>query len=697
MLFLHSKSNKSKRLSYFEPLINNLDKITNSFNHHIGCYTADNILLGDFGYLKKTLSKIDYPKWSKRNSYNMINIVKYLKLSNDFFLFPEGNCYILKSPVIQKIFTDTKLYNILNTENSLDVNWVRKYYQLNTYDIKKIYEIFQKKNLLPNNFLAPKEKNMPDAMIEHTFERLIFNIVYNLNMDFKIFNKDGEIKNNIIKYFKYNSKYKFQKTKKNIITIIACHTNSNLKKISLINNIKYFLEISDKIIIINSDEYKNETEEIFNNYNDNDYYSNKIELHYVPNDKFYCYSKWINYLDSIDFMKEEKKYTDFILTNDSFVVIKNLSNFKNIFHEDIELSSFMISNEGKKHSQDYLRRYSFEGLSKIKKYYKDCIKNNYDIKCFKKVIDIFEMNSYAIFKEDKKNYLFQEEKKDVNVNFDDYYLEKYIKHNNYNIIKIKKLQFTVYDSNELPFDFDPFVYKNINPDLKNNKNYNDKKSLIKHFLLSGKVEGRLYKKNQKIKIPTYLKDILEDCNLKDILGDLAEKEEEINLNKKIIIATMVKNEEDIIDCWIKYYGKIFGYENLFIIDNISNDNTYNICKSYLNKGINLSQEEDYRKKGELMTQIMYNNKCDIFIQVDIDEFLIYYDHQEKKVDPHAIISYLEQISTDNCKFVKCRELKPVKTQEINGLEKFTRVRPGGLNLGNKTFVIKKNVKKKNII
>ena len=148
MLFLHSKSNKSKRLSYFEPLINNLDKITNSFNHHIGCYTADNILLGDFGYLKKTLSKIDYPKWSKRNSYNMINIVKYLKLSNDFFLFPEGNCYILKSPVIQKIFTDTKLYNILNTENSLDVNWVRKYYQLNTYDIKKIYEIFQKKKLI---------------------------------------------------------------------------------------------------------------------------------------------------------------------------------------------------------------------------------------------------------------------------------------------------------------------------------------------------------------------------------------------------------------------------------------------------------------------------------------------------------------------------------------------------------------------
>ncbi len=30
---------------------------------------------------------------------------------------------------------------------------------------------------------------------------------------------------------------------------------------------------------------------------------------------------------------------------------------------------------------------------------------------------------------------------------------------------------------------------------------------------------------------------------------------------KVIIATMVKDEDDIIEEWIQYHGKIFGYEN----------------------------------------------------------------------------------------------------------------------------------------
>ena len=47
---------------------------------------------------------------------------------------------------------------------------------------------------------------------------------------------------------------------------------------------------------------------------------------------------------------------------------------------------------------------------------------------------------------------------------------------------------------------------------------------------------------------------------------------------KIIIATIVKNEDDIVRQWIEYYGTIFGYDKLYIIDNLSTDNTYNICK-----------------------------------------------------------------------------------------------------------------------
>ena len=38
--------------------------------------------------------------------------------------------------------------------------------------------------------------------------------------------------------------------------------------------------------------------------------------------------------------------------------------------------------------------------------------------------------------------------------------------------------------------------------------------------------------------------------------------------------TMVKDEVDIIEYWIMYHGKLFGYENLFIVDNMSTDGTF---------------------------------------------------------------------------------------------------------------------------
>ena len=38
------------------------------------------------------------------------------------------------------------------------------------------------------------------------------------------------------------------------------------------------------------------------------------------------------------------------------------------------------------------------------------------------------------------------------------------------------------------------------------------------------------------------------------------------LTMSIKIFTMVKNEVDIIEYWIKYHGKMVGYENLYIVD-----------------------------------------------------------------------------------------------------------------------------------
>jgi len=42
---------------------------------------------------------------------------------------------------------------------------------------------------------------------------------------------------------------------------------------------------------------------------------------------------------------------------------------------------------------------------------------------------------------------------------------------------------------------------------------------------------------------------------------------------RVIVATMVKDEDDVIEEWIQYYSRLFGYENLFVIDNNSSDKT----------------------------------------------------------------------------------------------------------------------------
>jgi hypothetical protein len=37
---------------------------------------------------------------------------------------------------------------------------------------------------------------------------------------------------------------------------------------------------------------------------------------------------------------------------------------------------------------------------------------------------------------------------------------------------------------------------------------------------------------------------------------------------------MVKGEVDIVTDWILYHGTLFGFNNLFIIDNYSSDGTF---------------------------------------------------------------------------------------------------------------------------
>jgi hypothetical protein len=40
---------------------------------------------------------------------------------------------------------------------------------------------------------------------------------------------------------------------------------------------------------------------------------------------------------------------------------------------------------------------------------------------------------------------------------------------------------------------------------------------------------------------------------------------------KVAVVTMCKNESEFLPIWLNYYGGLFGFENLYIIDDDSSD------------------------------------------------------------------------------------------------------------------------------
>ena len=324
----------------------------------------------------------------------------------------------------------------------------------------------------------------------------------------------------------------------NIITIISCHTNSDIKIRALIHNIKYFLEISSEVAIINSDEfksielekkiqnmyknviindnlsdeqcynYKNKYEDV--NYMNNDELRNhwintgkkenrsisnvthNIYFHYIPNDIFVCHGKWIYYLNKTQF----DTFKNIILTNDSFIVTRPLLDFKQLINPDKEMVALLESYQSSYHYPDFLRAYNVNGIKKLLHHYE---KNKKEITNFISVIINYEINSSHIFNNIDILYKFTN-KAPVNIHNDHVYLREYLYKKYYPIVKIKRLQSTCYFNNILPKDFNVKEYKMLHPDLID---FSDKDAK-NHFLQSGMNEGRLYKKTQQIILPNYL-------------------------------------------------------------------------------------------------------------------------------------------------------------------------------------------------
>jgi hypothetical protein len=133
--------------------------------------------------------------------------------------------------------------------------------------------------------------------------------------------------------------------------------------------------------------------------------------------------------------------------------------------------------------------------------------------------------------------------------------------------------------------------------------------------------------------------------------------------------TIVKDEVDIVEEWLIYHGCMFGWNNIFIIDNYSSDGTWEKINEFKDL-VNIFREHDYSKKGDYMRNLI-NRHChngEIAFPIDIDEFVVYYDNNTLSVDKDLINNYINTLP--QCTLYKANYINALITKE-NGYEKAT--------------------------
>ena len=191
VMFLHSKSCPNQRKKYFQIV----DDLNDNFIKNIQDYDSYfpdikwEIIDGRLKMLSGNPEHKD-TNWPERNLLYRNEILKYLNCDNNTNIFTEGNVYILKNTVINKLFTDKYLYNILNEPNDFDYNWITYRYGIKG-DIKQVYDEFKLKKL------KPRDEYSYDGYIEHVFERMVMNLCETKIFFYsKIENKTPEFINN---------------------------------------------------------------------------------------------------------------------------------------------------------------------------------------------------------------------------------------------------------------------------------------------------------------------------------------------------------------------------------------------------------------------------------------------------------------------------------------------------------------------
>jgi len=112
---------------------------------------------------------------------------------------------------------------------------------------------------------------------------------------------------------------------------------------------------------------------------------------------------------------------------------------------------------------------------------------------------------------------------------------------------------------------------------------------------------------------------------------------------------MQKNEQNLLDLWLRYHSHVFGAENLFVLDNGSNiPQVKQRLRQAEADGVNVlwqyNEKSHFEGKGKIFRDLMWNlppSDYDFVMPLDCDEFVA---HQSLdgavSCDPEVITAYL---------------------------------------------------------
>ena len=109
-----------------------------------------------------------------------------------------------------------------------------------------------------------------------------------------------------------------------------------------------------------------------------------------------------------------------------------------------------------------------------------------------------------------------------------------------------------------------------------------------------------------------------------------------------------KNEYDMIEDFILFYGSIFGLENLIILDNGStNKKVIDVYNKFQRKGLKLYQDHrPMQNMYEILTGYMrhFKDTCEFMLPLDTDEFLFF--PEGGQLSRERVEQYLRSLPSD---------------------------------------------------